>query len=50
MAEPKGTMRSPRKRGIELAVAAVAIARDAALWTLHEAGFRDPRPARIMDC
>ncbi|HUP50744.1 MAG TPA: PIN domain-containing protein [Thermoanaerobaculia bacterium] len=34
-------MRSPRTRGMDLAVAAVAIARDAALWTLNEADFRD---------
>lgn len=34
-------IRSPRKREIDLAVAAVAIARDAALWTLNEADFHD---------
>lgn len=34
-------VRSPRGREIDLTIAATAIARDAALWTLNEADFRD---------
>jgi predicted nucleic acid-binding protein len=33
--------RSPRGREIDLAIAATAIARDAALWTLNRADFAD---------
>jgi len=36
-----GKIRSPRGREIDLAIAAVAVARDAALWTLNESDFRD---------
>lgn len=36
-----GKVRSPRGREIDLAIAATAIARDAALWTLKESDFRD---------
>lgn len=40
-------IRSPRKREIDVAVAAVAIARDAALWTLNESDFRDIAGLRL---
>jgi predicted nucleic acid-binding protein len=34
-------VRRPRGREIDLAIAACALARDAALWSLNEADFRD---------
>lgn len=36
-----GAVRKPRGREIDLAIAACALARDGALWTLNEADFRD---------
>lgn len=36
-----GEVRSPRGREIDLAIAATAMARDAALWTLNDSDFRD---------
>jgi len=36
-----GAVRKPRGREIDLAIAACALAREAALWTLNEADFRD---------
>lgn len=36
-----GKVSAPRGREIDLAIAATAIARDAALWTLNDADFRD---------
>jgi len=36
-----GKVRSPRGREIDLAIAATAIAREAAIWTLNESDFRD---------
>lgn len=35
------SLRRPRGREIDLAIAACAIARDAALWTLNRADFKD---------
>lgn len=35
------TVKNPRGREIDLAIAATCIVRDAALWTLNEADFRD---------
>lgn len=35
------TLRRPRSREVDLAIAAHAMARDAELWTLHTADFRD---------
>ncbi len=35
------TVRSPRGREIDLAIAATALTRDAALWTLNRNDFRD---------
>ena len=40
-AELYGLVRRPRGREIDLAIAAMAICHDAALWTLNEADFRD---------
>ncbi|HET7711155.1 MAG TPA: PIN domain-containing protein [Thermoanaerobaculia bacterium] len=34
-------VRAPRGREIDLAIAAIALERDAALWTLNKADFRD---------
>lgn len=36
-----GKVRSPRGREIDLAIAATAIAREAAIWTLNDSDFRD---------
>jgi len=36
-----GKVGSPRGREIDLAIAAVAVARDAELWTLNESDFED---------
>ncbi|HVS30457.1 MAG TPA: type II toxin-antitoxin system VapC family toxin [Thermoanaerobaculia bacterium] len=36
-----GKVPTPRGREVDLAIAAVAIARDAQLWTLNEVDFRD---------
>lgn len=40
-AELYRTVRSPRGREIDLAIAATAISMDAALWTLNDADFSD---------
>lgn len=37
----------PRSRGVDLAIAACAIVREAPLWTLNHAGFRDVPGLRL---
>jgi predicted nucleic acid-binding protein len=41
------TVRRPRGREIDLAIAAHAMARDAELWTLNTADFRDIQSLRL---
>lgn len=43
-----GAVRKPRGREIDLAIAACALAREAALWTLNEADFRDVPGLRLF--
>ena len=43
-----GAVRKPRGREINLAIAACALAREAALWTLNEADFRDVPGLRLF--
>ena len=40
-AELYATVRRPRRREIDLAIAACALSQDAQLWTLNEADFED---------
>src|SRR5215472_11580210 len=46
-AELYRVMKSPRGREIDVAIAACAIVRDAALWTLNTADFRDIPKLRL---
>ena len=41
-------LKRPRGREIDLAVAACAMVRDASLWTLNEADFRDISPLKLV--
>lgn len=41
-------LRSARGREIDLAIAAIAIARDAALWTLNTSDFSDIKPLKLV--
>ena len=41
-------VRSPRGREIDLAIAAMALSRDAALWTLNRADFEDIERLRLV--
>lgn len=47
-AEIYRAVKSPRARSIDIAIAASAIAKDAALWTLNEADFQDIPGLRIV--
>lgn len=42
------TVHSPRRREIDLAIAAVAITYDAALWTLNHHDFRDIKEISLI--
>jgi predicted nucleic acid-binding protein len=42
------TMRSPRRREIDIAIAAVAITHDAAIWTLNQEDFRDIKELSLI--
>jgi predicted nucleic acid-binding protein len=43
-----GTLRKPRGREIDIAIAATAVVRDAELWTLNEDDFRDIAELRLI--
>ncbi|MBM3747541.1 MAG: type II toxin-antitoxin system VapC family toxin [Acidobacteria bacterium] len=47
-AELYAAVRKPRGRELDLAIAACALTRDAALWTLNEADFRDVPGLRLF--
>jgi len=47
-AELYAAVRKPRGRELDLAIAACALTRDAALWTLNEADFRDIPGLRLF--
>jgi predicted nucleic acid-binding protein len=42
------SMGSPRRREIDLAIAAVAITHDASLWTLNDEDFRDIKEVSLI--
>jgi predicted nucleic acid-binding protein len=43
------SIKRPRRREIDIAIAACAIVRDAALWTLNNADFRVIPGLRLID-